>query len=348
MLKRLNIHLVTWNGEKYIPFLFESLKKQSFKDWELCVLDNASEDKTLDILKIEIKDLGVPVKIIENSKNIGFAGGHNQIFTIYDLRFTNYILLLNQDMYLEQDCLEKMISFMDKNKDVAVTAPRLMKWNFKDNKFTNQIDSLGLKVHRNRRVVDWFNGEDWKNSTNKRIIQLTNQPYVQVFGVSGALPMYRSSIIDKEDYFFDESFGSYKEDVDLAFRLQSAGFKSSVILDAVSYHNRSAAGPKHSSYMDTVRRKKTQSLNVSKNSYKNHLVTLLKNEYWQNFFLDLHWILWYEIKKFTWYLFFDREVLKGLVEIWSTRGKIGKKRIKAKTRRKLNWMQIRKWWIHDS
>ncbi len=86
---KLSIHLVTWNGAKYIPHLFQSLKKQTFQDWSLLILDNGSTDNTVEELRLNIKNLGVDCELIENKKNFGFAGGHNQLN--YELRVMNVI-----------------------------------------------------------------------------------------------------------------------------------------------------------------------------------------------------------------------------------------------------------------
>ena len=115
---KLSVHLVTWNGEKYIPRLFESLKKQTFKDWRLVILDNGSSDKTVEKIKAELIDgrletnhSVIEVTLIDNKENTGFAGGHNTLYKgerEKDKWKSEYFLLLNQDMYLELDCIDKL------------------------------------------------------------------------------------------------------------------------------------------------------------------------------------------------------------------------------------------------
>ena len=127
---KLSVHLVTWNGAKYIPYLFDSLKKQTFKDWRLVILDNGSTDSTIADCRLQIADFPVEVKIIENKTNVGFASGHNQLISEFRVQSSEFVLLLNQDMYLSPDCLEKLAVFMEKNEYVAVVNPRLMRWDF--------------------------------------------------------------------------------------------------------------------------------------------------------------------------------------------------------------------------
>ena len=351
---KLSVHLVTWNGAKYIAPLFDSLRQQSFKDWCLYIWNNNSSDDTVAQIKKELADFPFEYKIVEHDQNIGFAGGHNRLITNYKLLITNYVLLLNQDLYLMPDCLEKMIGFMDEHVDIAMTSPRLMKWDFPSRHserseeslaslgFTNVIDSLGMKVFRNRRVVEQYAGENWDQTKNKFLVK----EFLPVFGVSGTLPMLRRTVIDQIKFsngnFLDETYHSYKEDVDLAYRLNSAGFSSAVLLDAVAYHDRSANGPSTMDDVAAVNNKKTQSEWVKYHSYKNHLMTLYKNEYGQNLALDFLAILWYELKKFGYYLLFDRSVMKGLHEIWNNRHELDLKRKQIISKRKIDWKEMRK------
>src|SRR3989338_2514623 len=117
-IMKLHVHLVTWNGAKYIPYLFESLRRQTFRDWELRIFYNGSTDDTVKKMKEEIGQLGnsaiwegIPVTITQSAENTGFAGGHNILFKNSELRTPNseLVLLLNQDMYLMPDCLEKLV-----------------------------------------------------------------------------------------------------------------------------------------------------------------------------------------------------------------------------------------------
>ena len=198
-----------------------------------------------------------------------------------------------------------------------------------------------MKVYRNRRVVEQYTQQSWTELKNK-----FSSTALSVFGVSGALPAFRTSAIRSVVYadgnIFDESYHSYKEDVDLAFRLASAGLKSYVLLDAVAYHDRSAAGPKQVSDSQALANKQKQSELVKYHSYKNHLATLYKNEYWQNLTLDFPWILWYELKKFAYFLLFDRKVLGGLKGLFTK--DLAQKRRLIESLHRTSWQEMRKWW----
>src|SRR3989339_363440 len=325
----LSVNLVSWNGAKYIPYLMKSLRQQTYKDWSLFVLDNNSADNTVELIKSETENFPVFVEILENKKNFGFAGGHNLAFKKTE---SNYVLLLNQDTYLTPDYLEKLVNFMDAHPDTAAVSGRLMKWNFAtfsgelEETFTNQIDSLGFKIFKNRRVVEIGAGSDWTNFPSK------NDPAKpqEVFGISGTLPMYCRETLQETAFadgnIFDSLYESYKEDVDLAYRFQLQGLKAYVLSSAVAYHDRAAAGPKETGDLAAIKNKQIQSPRVALLSYRNHLMNLYKNEYWQNILLDFFSIFWYEIKKFVYYLTMERKVLEGLVYICRHRKELQEKR----------------------
>ncbi len=361
-IPQLVVQLVTYNGARYIPFLCRSLRAQTMKNWQLMIWDNGSTDETVLLLKQELADGNFTNQIEVAQENIGFAGGHNQLFKKHKAPF---VLLLNQDMYLNPECIEKMFSFASHHEKAAAVTARLMKWNVSDatlffhdevnletlaTTFSDQIDSMGLKVFRNRRVIEWGGGEDWKNFSKENT--LFSNDVVEVFGVSGALPLYCRSAVEavalEEGELFDSSFESYKEDVDLAFRLRQGGFKAFVCSSAVAYHDRTTSGVHASSNLATIINKQSQSARIKFLSYRNHLRLLFQNEYGRNFICDFPWIIWYELKKLVFCLIFDRAVLKSFKELWLHRKDIWNARFLNKSKRKTSYTDLRAWWTHCS
>lgn len=341
LIMKLSVNLVSWSGAKYIPYLMKSLRNQTFKDWSLFVLDNNSTDNTVELIKREIENFPVFVEIVENSENLGFSGGHNLAFKKTE---SDYVLLLNQDTYLMPDYLEKMVKFMDEHQDTAAVSGRLMKWDFAslqdnlENTFTKQIDSLGFRIFKSRRVVEIGVGEGWKGSLSQA---------KEVFGVSGTLPVYCREALQEVAFedgnIFDSLYESYKEDVDLAYRLQLKRLKAYILPEVVAYHDRTMAGPKMMDDLSAMKNKRQQSPRLSYLSYRNHLMNLYKNEMWQNFLLDFFPIFWYELKKFVYYLFFNPAVLKGWKFLWQHHAELKNKRIFVQQNKKINWREIRRW-----
>ena len=350
-MSKMSVHLVTWNGAKYVPYLFESLRNQTFKDWELLVIDNDSKDATVELIKKELENFVIPFRVVQNQKNIGFAPGHNQA-----VQLTNapYFQLLNQDMYLAPDYFEKVVAMMDARSDAGAGQGLLLRWDFGKQDRTNIVDTMGLKVFRSRRVVDWCTGQ----LTNQLIDQLTNQQTIEVFGVSGALPIYRRKAVEQvmfpakggsasggEGQMFDEDFFMYKEDVDLAFRLRAQGWKAFVVPTAKAWHDRTAAGPRDLSDRSILKNRKTKSAFINYHSYKNHLMILLKNEHCVNLSKDWLWIFWYEFRKLVFLLLTDWKTLKGISEVWHLWPRLIQKRKQIMNNYKVRPEEIRKWFI---
>jgi GT2 family glycosyltransferase len=347
---KLALQIVTWNSSEYLADLFVSLRKSNLHelDCEMFVLDNASIDNTVEVLQEETSSVGIPYKIIKEEKNTGFSSGHNRLFSLHN---SEYTIIINPDIIFEPDCILGLVKFLDQHPEIAALAPRLMR-----SEQSTIVDSLGLKVFRNRRVVEIGAGQSWQS------VNLSFRPErseveksgsatwydknaIEVFGLSGACAMYRTdalrSIAFVDGTFFDETYGSYKEDVDLSFRFLSAGYRSCVLLNKVAYHRRSAKGLNDKSDVAAAKNKEKQSKMVKYNSYKNHLLTLYKNEYWQNLMIDFPLILWYELKKFVFFIIFDRDVLSGLAEIYRFRKQLKEKRKIIVKNRKLDWRQMR-------
>lgn len=340
-MPKVAINLVTWNGEKQIEYCLNSILEQTFQDFLLLIIDNGSVDKTVNI--IEENYLPVfkeKIKFVKNRSNLGFAFAHNQAILWTD---SDYVLALNQDVILEPDFLAKTVEFMDAHHDAGSISAKILRWEYKQiedlKKYekTDIIDSLGLKIYKSQRVVDRGSGEQDKS-------QYEN--ITEIFGVSATCPMYRRQALQDvrfEDEFFDIDFFSYKEDVDLAYRLAWRGWKSYFLPDVIAYHERSAKGQEKISHLALVRHRKDKSKFVSYHSYKNHLFTLKKNLSSRNFWRYFFPITWFELKKFIYLLFLEPSALGAISEVWAKRKKIKTKRRFIMSHRLIKDDEMRKW-----
>lgn len=311
---KLSVNLITLNGKKYLPYLLESLRSQTYKDFELLIIDNGSIDGTPEYLSKEWPD----VKVVKNQKNAGFAGGHNQA-----VKFSSgeYILMLNQDIILEPNFLEQIISAIERDKRIAAIQPKLYKWDFVeddsvvDQKKTNIIDSAGLELYKNFRVIE-------KGAGKKDSNEYANSQ--EIFGFTGALPLIRREALNDIEFkgeYFDDLFFAFKEDIDLSWRLQSRNWKIIYFPKAVAYHARGVGSGSDRSDAAASKNRKQKSDFANYNSYKNHLIMLIKNLTFKNMLKCGIFIGWYELKKMVYLLLFERKTLKGLLEIfknWKT------------------------------
>lgn len=303
---------------RYLPEAIDSLARQTLSDFKVTIIDNGSVDGTVDYIRNNFPHF----QMLRNIKNLGFARAHNQGIELVRGGFTRYaggtpadcfILLMNQDIILEPNCLENLVKTLAEKEDVGVVGPKLLRvfWDLETLGRTSEvirskiIDSAGLAIKRTRRVVDRGAGE------------LDTEKYDKagyVFGISGALPMFRLAALEKAkivNEYFDEDFFSYKEDVDLCWRLQNLGWRAYYEPQAVAYHFRGAKGTDTFSLFRVFKERQKKSTLVNFWSTRNHLLTIIKNDSLKNFLHDSWVIIPYELAKFLYILFFETENLKA-------------------------------------
>ncbi len=114
MEKRLvNIIVVSYNAEKYIEKTLKSCLDQTYKNFEILLLDNNSKDRTADIVR-KIEKQSNQLKVFESKKNLGPYGGLN--FLLNKAR-GEYIAIQDHDDIWFPEKIEKQVNFLEKNKD---------------------------------------------------------------------------------------------------------------------------------------------------------------------------------------------------------------------------------------
>lgn len=261
---RVAAQLLSRNGSAYFPYLLASLCAQTYKDWQLFVADNGSTPEESLAMQKAIQESGIANVHFERfHPNCGFAGGHNRLFAHHSAEFA---LLLNDDAILEPTYIENLVAYMDAHPKVASVEGRVYRWDF-DQKDTDGegktqiIDTFGLECARGGRVRDILAGQ---------VDTAANLDHIdkEVFGVSGCLPLYRQAAVlasSPEGTLFDPYFGSYKEDVELAFRLRDAGYTSVTVGKATAHHRRSFH----------VQNRQVQPFETLFLSYRNHVFVLI-------------------------------------------------------------------------
>ncbi len=247
--------LITWNSLRYLDRCFEGIRSQTLET-RLIVVDNASTDGTLERVELESPDL-----LIRNERNEGFAKAANQ-----GLNATNspFACILNPDLFLEPDYLERVIDAMKTGgPDVGTGAGRLMRGVGPGIEPTKVVDSMGIRMTRGGRHFDINAGEPDPEWSAPR----------EVFGVSGAAIVLRRELIQDVEIdgeVFDDDFFTYREDADLAWRARLFGWSSICAPDAVGYHVRTVT--------PEVRRRLPAIINY--HGVKNRFLLRIKNAGW--------------------------------------------------------------------
>ena len=114
---------------KYLPYFLPSLKKQTFKDYKIIVIDNSEEEDNENVKYI--KENYSEMKIERPGKNIGFAKANNLIINRAVNLGAGYVMIINPDMILEPEAIERMVEVMEKDKELGSVCPKIYQWNFK-------------------------------------------------------------------------------------------------------------------------------------------------------------------------------------------------------------------------
>ncbi len=209
------IIIVTFNGADLIGDCLDSLNKQSYKDFEVVIVDNLSTDGTRGIVEDFVKKASYDIKMICSDKNLGFAGANNLGAEDFS---GSYIALLNQDVKAHKDWLNGVVRAMDSNADVGICASKILTWN------GESIDSAGEVMFTTLRSFK----RKARSSTDYSSPEF-------VFAAPATAALYRVSMLEKIE-FFDEDFFIQCEDTDLSLRAQLAGWKILYVPESLVYH----------------------------------------------------------------------------------------------------------------
>ena len=210
-----SILILNWNGEEILEENIQSILATTYRPFEVVVVDNASTDKSLEILR-----LFPQVNIIENRQNLGYAEGNNIGFSRCR---GEYIAVVNNDVVIDPEWLDAPVRIFEQFRDVGLVSCRQM------NYFERQrIDTLYLYPTSHLLLGQMGHGKVFDDDPLYR-----DEGYV--LGANGASAIYRKRVIT-ELGGFDRIFFAYHEESDLQMRAFFAGWKCVYIPTSVVYH----------------------------------------------------------------------------------------------------------------
>jgi len=119
---KVSIIILNWNGLEDTLECLESLKKITYPNYEVIVVDNGSDGNDADIL---LKKYGEYIHVIKNDKNYGFTGGNNIAIKYVLKKDAEYILLLNNDTIVAPDFLSRLIEVAAGNPKIGLLGPKI-------------------------------------------------------------------------------------------------------------------------------------------------------------------------------------------------------------------------------
>ncbi len=211
----LSICMVSLNCRRVVEDCLVSLRRSSFRDYEIIVADNGSQDGTLEFLRAQ-----PDVRLIENGYNAGFTKGTNQAIAAGSGR---YVLWLNTDTILREDSLQQLIDFLEKHPRAGVVGPRVLN---ADGSFQPQC-KRGLPTPFASFCYAFRLDRIWpdKASVSQYLLRSIPEDRSSIVGsVSGCCLMTRRETIEAVGQLDEAMFG-FGEDVDWCTRAAKAGWE---------------------------------------------------------------------------------------------------------------------------
>ncbi len=212
-MSEVSIIIPNYNGGSFIRDCIDSLKIQSYRDFEIIVVDNDSKDGSADIVENEYKD----VRIKRLDQNYGFSRAVNE-----GLRMSGspFVLLLNSDTRAEEGFVEALVETIKRDDRIFSVASKMIQM-----KDPDKLDGAG----------DLYSAFGWAYARGKGRSSAGYTREAKVFAACGGAAIYRRSILD-EIGWFDEFHFAYLEDTDIGYRARIMGYSNIYCPEARVYH----------------------------------------------------------------------------------------------------------------
>jgi hypothetical protein len=210
----ISVVIPNWNGAAFLPVCLDSLKSQSFRDFEVIVVDNGSTDNSRDLLASKYKW----ARVVPLNKNEGFAGGCNR-----GISATRgmWVVLMNNDTEAHKDWLKNIVVAIKNKPEYSFFATKILRFDKRE-----ILDGTGDFISRSLFVFRFGQFDTDKGQYDD---------LGEIFSPCGASAVYRKTMLD-DIGLLDEDFFAYLEDIDLGMRAHIAGYKGLFVHDSVIYH----------------------------------------------------------------------------------------------------------------
>jgi len=220
LIPKVSIVILNWNQRDMTLACLASLKKINYPNCKIILVDNRSTDDSISAIKKEFPDL----KIIENRRNLGVAGGRNVGIKYIQQKGTDYLLFLDNDTIVHKDIITEMVKIGENDKKVGILTGKIYYYSQ-----PNKIWSAGgsLSLYRCHISAIGYNEMDKGQYDYIR----------EVDHVAGCCLMIKKKVIDKIG-ILDQNFLEYfTEDTDWCLRAKKKGYKIMYVPKAIIWHH---------------------------------------------------------------------------------------------------------------
>jgi len=223
----ISVIILNYNGLHLLSECLDSLRRQTFRDFEVIFVDNDSTDGSVAFVEENYPE----VKVIENRENLGFGEGNNVGMRVAQGK---YIALLNNDTVTHPEWLQRLFEAAEHFPETfGMWASKIL---FHDRPDT--IDTAGHLMYPDGLNMGRGRGEIDAGQYDR---------VEEVFFPSGCAALYSKKMLDEIGYF-DPDFFAYGDDTELGLRAKLAGWKCLFVPSSVVYHKYSGTSGRYSPF----------------------------------------------------------------------------------------------------
>jgi hypothetical protein len=227
-MSKLSIVIVSWNVKDLLKkCLYSIIKHQKDLNVEVIVVDNASSDQSVEMVKQNFPLF----KIIKNEENLGFAKANNQGILASN---GDLILALNPDTEVMEDTLQKMVKFMEENHKVGISGCKHLNPDLTFQPSIRRFPSLFVVLLLMTKLAKLFPGNPMLY--RYLALDLNHKITQEVDQVAGSFFLIRKKMLD-EIGIFDENFFIWFEEVDMCKRAKNASWQVWYMAEAQIIHH---------------------------------------------------------------------------------------------------------------
>lgn len=212
-MSKVSVIIPNYNGKKYLRDCLDAMECQSFRDFEVLLIDNGSDDGSGDLIRKEYPW----VRLISLRENTGFCGAVNQ-----GIRnsASPFVILLNNDTVADKNFIKELLKAIEDKPQAFSCQAKLLKMKEQD-----KMDDGG----------NYYCALGWAFAQGKGRPERDYSREKKIFAACGGAAIYRREILDRTGLFDEEHF-AYLEDIDIGYRGRLLGYENWYCPDAKVFH----------------------------------------------------------------------------------------------------------------
>lgn len=225
MEKLVSVIILNYNNYHFTLECLKSLTQQTYKKFEVILIDNGSKHNLFLELKKKLTQFNnkLEINLVRSENNLYFVAGNNKAIKMAK---GDYICLINYDVILNSEYLEAMVNFIETHPNAGMVTPKIKVYKDK-----TLLWNTGAYLNFRSAIVIGNRGHLEYDPLDKKYNE------IETIGFAPGTAVFINKKVINEIGLMDEIFIMYHEDPDWNLRAQKVGYKSYYVPTVIIYHN---------------------------------------------------------------------------------------------------------------